>query len=89
VLARQIASDVLSGAIQPAEATALAASIYTSTDLRFDEFLGLYVLDEEMSYLDGDGRSYLRREGADVAEDVRAEAAMILGIDAGPGQRSG
>jgi len=84
VVARCIASDVLSGAVEPEEATALAGSIYLSTDCRFDQFVGLYVLDEEMSYLDAQGRSYLGRKGTEVAKDVRAEAARILGIELGP-----
>lgn len=83
---RRIAADLLSGAAEPADTTALAASIYVRTGYRFDEFLGLYALDEEMSYLDGQGRSYLGREGAEVAKDVRAEAGRILGTDPGSDQ---
>jgi hypothetical protein len=78
VLSRHIARGVLSGALEPSQATACAASIHSRTGYRFDSFHQLYVLDEEMGYLDARGRSYLGRSEAVVAEDVRTEAQRIL-----------
>jgi hypothetical protein len=85
VVARHIARSVLSGALEPSQATALASSIYIRSGYRFDDFHELYVLDDEMNYLDKNGRGYLGRTDAVVADAVRAEAQRILGVAAGRG----
>jgi hypothetical protein len=79
VVAADIARGVLSGALEPSRATALAASIHSRTEYRFDDFRRLSFLDDEMSYFDKSGKSHLGRTGAVVAEDVRIEARRILG----------
>jgi hypothetical protein len=79
IVARDIARAVLSGVLEPPQATALASSIYVRSGYRFVDFNALYVLDDEMNYLDENGRSYLGRTSADVAHEVRAEARRILG----------
>ena len=78
VLARDIARDVLSGTLEPSQATGSAASIYVRTGYRFDSFHQLYVLDEEMSYFDKRDRSYLGRSRDAVENDVRSEAKRLL-----------
>ena len=51
--------------------------MYVDTGCQFDQFLVLYALDEEMSYIGEDGKSYLNRTRDEVERDVRLEAQRL------------
>lgn len=77
-VARDLGGGLISGRRTSSETTKLAASLYFDTDCRFDVFLHLFVLDEEMSYIDEDGKSYLNRTRDEVERDVQREARRLV-----------
>ncbi len=79
VILRDLASGVVGGTIAPEVATSSVEAIWIRTNYQYDDLIDWRDLNEELSYLDRAGLSYLGRDRATVEADVLSLARAVLG----------